>query len=201
MPNCRTSPEQYQHGDSVVTMLSSLLAGWIVFTCSRVACSRRTPVGDDHENGIYGSHRAWALPLLGHILSLLRSPLRFLTSLSAHGHLVRIRIGPIEGIVVCTSELVRHVLFNDRIFDRDGPFFDRNREAFGDGLATCPHRLHRRQRRLAQPAFHTARLPGYAQVMPKHIDEVTGSWQDSQILDVLSEMMTLTARRLIHKLH
>jgi hypothetical protein len=77
-----------------------------------------------------------ALPLLGHTLSLLRSPLRFLTSLSAHGDLVRIRIGPIEGIVVCTPELVRHVLLNDRIFDRDGPFFDRSREAFGDGLAT-----------------------------------------------------------------
>ncbi len=135
-----------------------------------------------------------ALPLLGHTLSLLRSPLRFLTSLSAHGDLVRIRIGPIEGIVVCTPELVRHVLLNDRIFDRDGPFFDRNREAFGDGLATCPHRLHRRQRRLVQPAFHPARLPCYAQVMTKHIDEVTGSWQDGQILDVLSEMMTLTAR-------
>lgn len=135
-----------------------------------------------------------ALPLLGHTLSLLRSPLQFLTSLSAHGDLVRIRIGPIEAIVVCTPELVRQVLLNDRIFDRDGPFFDRSREAFGDGLATCPHRLHRRQRRLAQPAFHPARLPGYAQVMTKHITEVTASWQDGQVLDVLPEMMALTTR-------
>jgi pentalenene oxygenase len=135
-----------------------------------------------------------ALPLLGHTLSLLRNPLRFVISLPAHGDLVRIRIGPIEAIVVCTPELVRQVLVNDRVFDKDGPFFDLTREAFGDGLATCPHGLHRRQRRLAQPAFHPARLPGYAQVMTKHIAEVTASWQDGQVLDVLSEMMTLTAR-------
>ncbi|MGH3671039.1 MAG: cytochrome P450 [Pseudonocardiaceae bacterium] len=135
-----------------------------------------------------------ALPLLGHTLSLLHSPLRFLTFLPAHGDLVRIRIGPIEAIVVCTPGLVRRVLLNDRVFDKDGPIFDRTREAFGDGLATCPHHVHRRQRRLAQPAFHPARLPGYAQVMTKHIAEVTASWQDGQVLDVLSEMMTLTAR-------
>jgi cytochrome P450 len=135
-----------------------------------------------------------ALPLLGHTLSLARSPLRFLTSLPAHGDLVGIRIGPIKAIVVCTPELVRQVLLNDRVFDKGGPFFDRTREAFGDGLATCPHSMHRRQRRLTQPAFHPARLPGYARVMTTHIAEVTASWRDGQVLDVLSEMMTVTAR-------
>jgi pentalenene oxygenase len=140
------------------------------------------------------------LPVVGHALSVLRSPLRFVTSLPAHGDLVRIRLGSIEAIVVCTPELVRQILLNDRVFDKDGPFFDRTREAFGDGLATCPHRLHRRQRRLVQPAFHPARLPGYAQVMTKHIAEVTTSWQDGQVLDVLSAMMTVTARTAVETL-
>jgi cytochrome P450 len=135
-----------------------------------------------------------ALPLLGHTLSLLRSPLRFLTSLPAWGDLVCVRIGPVEVIVGCTPELTRQVLLNDRVFDKDGSFLDRAREAFGDGLATCPHGEHRRQRRLVQPAFHATRLPGYAQVMTKHITEMTGSWQDGQVLDVLPKMMTLTAR-------
>ena len=135
-----------------------------------------------------------ALPLFGHTLSLLYDPLGFLTSLPNHGDLVRIQIGPFEAIVVCTPELVRQVLLDDRIFDKAGPVFDRARDAFGDGLATCPHGMHRRQRRLVQPAFHPARFPGYAQVMSKHIAEVTASWQHGQVLDVLSEMMTLTTR-------
>ena len=134
------------------------------------------------------------LPLLGHTLSLLRDPLRFLTSLPTCGDLVSIRVGPIEAIVVCTPELVRQVLLNDRVFDKGGSLLDRGREMVGDGLVTCPYRLHRRQRRLAQPAFHPTRLPSYAQVMTKHIAEVTGSWQDGQVIDVLAEMTTLTVR-------
>jgi cytochrome P450 len=123
---------------------------------------------------------------------LLRNPLRFLASLPAHGDLVIIRIGSLEAIVVCAPELLREVLLNDRAFDRGGPFSGRGREMFGDGLVTCPYSRHRRQRRLAQPAFHPARLPGYARVMTRRIAEVTGSWRDGQILDVLPEMLTLT---------
>lgn len=135
-----------------------------------------------------------ALPVLGHTWSLLSDPLGFLTALPAHGDLVRIRLGPFEAIVVCTPELVRQVLLNDRIFDKVGPSFDRARDAFGDGLATCPHSMHRRQRRLVQPTFHPARFPGYAQIMTKHISGVTASWENGQILDILPEMATLTTR-------
>ncbi|HEX4101609.1 MAG TPA: cytochrome P450 [Pseudonocardiaceae bacterium] len=138
-----------------------------------------------------------ALPLLGHTLPLLRNPLQFLASLPTCGDLVRIRIGPVEAIVVCKPELIRQVLLNDRVFDKGGPLLDRGREMLGDGLATCPHSLHRRQRRLTQPAFHPTRLPGYAQMMTKHITDVTGSWQDGQVLDVLPEMMTLTTRTVV----
>lgn len=135
-----------------------------------------------------------ALPVIGHTFSLLSDPLGFLTSLPAHGDLVRIRFGSFETIVVCTPELVRQVLLNDRIFDKVGPFFDRARDAFGDGLATCPHSMHRRQRRLVQHAFHPARFPGYSQVMTKHIAGTTASWEHGQTLDILPEMATLTAR-------
>jgi cytochrome P450 len=138
-----------------------------------------------------------ALPLLGHTLSLLRNPWRFFASLPDHGDLVGIRIGPIEAIVVCAPELIRQVLLNDHVFDKGGPVFDQAREVLGDGLGTCPHRLHRRQRRLVQPTFHPTRLPGYAHVMTERIAEMTGSWRDGQALDVLSEMMTLTSRTLV----
>src|SRR4051812_38002902 len=100
-----------------------------------------------------------AFPLLGHTLSMLYDPLSFFTSLPDHGDLVRIRIGPFPAIVVCTPELVREVLVNDRIFDKAGPFFDRARDAFGDGLATCP----------AQPA------PAAAAFSPTHLPSGTVS--------------------------
>ena len=88
-----------------------------------------------------------ALPLLGHLVRLLRDPLGFVRSLPERGDLVRIRLGPLEAIMVCDPGLIRHVLLDDRTFDKGGPVFDRAREAIGNGLGNCPHSDHRRQRR------------------------------------------------------
>ncbi|MBY8886990.1 cytochrome P450 [Streptomyces sp. PTM05] len=134
-----------------------------------------------------------ALPLLGHILPLLRDPLDFLLSLHAQGDLVRIRIGPVPAVVVCEPRLTWDVLRNDRVFDKGGAFFDRGREVAGNGLGTCPFSHHRRQRRLLQPAFHPRRLPSYATVMIDRINAVTDSWRDGQILDVVEEMTHITS--------
>ncbi|GAA3642495.1 cytochrome P450 [Lentzea roselyniae] len=138
-----------------------------------------------------------ALPLLGHLAPMLRDPLAFLTSLPAHGDLLQIRVGRLKMIVVCDSELLRQVLRDDRTFDKGGPFYDRAREAVGDSLVTYRHDQHRPQRRLAQPAFHSARLPGYAQTMTSRIVNVMDTWQDGQIVHVPTEMMTITSRALV----
>jgi len=135
-----------------------------------------------------------ALPLLGHAVPLLRDPLRFLASLPDQGDVVWIRVGPFKVVVVCDAELTRQVLLDDRTFDKGGLLVDRGREVVGNGVGTCPHGEHRRQRRLMQPAFHAGRLPGYAQVMTDQIAAVTDSWPDGQIIDVLDEMLTITVR-------
>jgi len=136
------------------------------------------------------------LPLLGHLVPLARDPLGFLESLPASGDLVRVRLGPAQAVVICNPDLTREVLRHDRTFDKGGPLYHRIREVLGDGVGTCPHREHRRQRRLLQPAFHPARLPDYAQVMTAQISAVTGSWRDGQSVDVLAEMMTITSTTL-----
>ncbi|QLL06593.1 cytochrome P450 [Mycobacterium vicinigordonae] len=138
-----------------------------------------------------------ALPLVGHSVPLLRDPLSFLRSLPAQGDLVRIRIGPAAAVVVCTPELTHQVLCDDRTFDKGGFFFDRFREMLGDGIGTCRRSQHRRQRRLLQPAFHSQRLPGYAETMVTQVDATVGSWRNGQIIDVPTEMMTITSRTLL----
>ncbi|MFC0437697.1 cytochrome P450 [Kutzneria buriramensis] len=138
-----------------------------------------------------------ALPLLGHIPQLLRDPLRFLTSLPAHGDLVQIHLGPVGATVVCDPELTRQVLINDRAFDKGGPLFTRLREVIGDGLASCPHSRHRRQRRLTQPGFHRNRLSTYAEAMSAEVAVVADSWRDGHIVDVPRAMMHLSMRILM----
>ncbi|MFD0686385.1 cytochrome P450 [Actinomadura fibrosa] len=137
-----------------------------------------------------------ALPVLGHALPLLRAPLRFFTSLPELGELVQIKLGPQRAYVVCDPDLAQQILRNDRVFDKGGPLFDRLRDTLGSGLATCPHQQHRRQRRLAQPAFHRKRQSGYAAIMIKEITAVTGSWRQGQTVDVMAAMHAMTSTAL-----
>lgn len=134
------------------------------------------------------------MAVLGHALPMLRNPLQFLCSLSTYGDLVEIRVGPFKAVVVCDPDLTQQVFVNDRVFDKGGPFYDRAREVIGNALGTCAHDDHRRQRRLAQPAFHRDRLSGYSQLMAREIIAVTRAWRDGQAIDVLSETMLISTR-------
>jgi pentalenene oxygenase len=134
-----------------------------------------------------------ALPILGHVLPLLRDPIAWLTAVSGHGPLVRVGVGPTQAVMVCDPDLTWQILHDDRLFDKGGPFFDRARDVIGNSVVSCPHRDHRRQRRLIQPAFRTARIPGYAQAMLAHSAAAAESWSDGQLLDVRGEMNNITA--------
>ncbi|MGW2372856.1 cytochrome P450 [Kitasatospora sp. NPDC001683] len=133
-----------------------------------------------------------ALPLLGHAPSFIRSPLDFVAGLAAHGDLVRLRLGPLDAYVVCHPDLVHRLLTEDRTYDKGGIIIEKAREAFGNGLATCPASAHRRQRRMLQPAFHRDRLPGYAAMMAEEIADTTARWRDGDVVDVPAAMYRLS---------
>lgn len=133
-------------------------------------------------------------PLLGHGPALYRRPLGFLESLPAQGKLVRIRMGPRPVIVVCDPELTERMLREDQVYDKGGPLFEKARESMGNGLVTCPHADHRRQRRLCQPAFHPGRLDGYAQVMAEQLAALAGGWRAGEPVDVMAALYGVTGR-------
>lgn len=135
-----------------------------------------------------------SVPILGHGLRFLADPLGFISSLYVNGDMARVRLGPLTVVVVGDPELTRAVLLDDRTFDRGGPLYDRSREFAGDGIGTCPHSRHRRQRRLCQPAFGPERVPGYADAMISAIDDVLRHWDDGRIVDISTEMSKLTIR-------
>ncbi|GHO58111.1 hypothetical protein KSB_65860 [Ktedonobacter robiniae] len=62
----------------------------------------------------------------------------------------------------------------------------------GQGLVTSEDPLHKRQRRLVQPAFHRKRIAGYAQAMVEAAQEQARNWRDGATVDMVEEMMELT---------
>jgi pentalenene oxygenase len=134
------------------------------------------------------------LPLVGHVVPLMRRPVEFLGSLGSYGDLVEIRLGPTRAYVPCHPDLLRQVLTEDRTFDKGGPLFDRAKAIVGNGLGSCPHQDHRRQRRLVQPAFHRARMAQYATVMEDEISLLMDSWKDGQTVDAFPVFYDLALR-------
>ncbi|MFE4975040.1 cytochrome P450 [Kitasatospora sp. NPDC056651] len=129
-----------------------------------------------------------ALPGLGHAAALLRDPLGFLGSLSRHGGVVRIRLGPRTVCVVTDARLVHTLLVALAHDCPRGAVQDTLKTAFGDGLLMSEGQAHRDRRRTIQPAFGADRMGEYLAVMHQVTEERAGRWRPGQVLDVAKEM-------------
>ncbi|KUO15631.1 cytochrome P450 [Streptomyces dysideae] len=96
--------------------------------------------------------------------------------------------------MACHPELVHQVLMDARTFDKGGPLYDRLRTLLGDGVGTCRHQAHQRQRRLLQPGFRKARVADHTELMGEEVESVCREWRAGQEVDISATMLTLSAR-------
>ncbi|MEV0242677.1 cytochrome P450 [Streptomyces sp. NPDC050674] len=125
---------------------------------------------------------------------MFRRPLEFLNSLPEQGDLVEIRLGPQRAWMVCHPELVHLMLRDTRTFDKGGPQYERLRALMGNGVVTCPHGEHRRQRRMLQPTFRPSRVAAQTDLMAREAEALCRDWRDGQKVDVSAATLTLTTR-------
>lgn len=135
------------------------------------------------------------IPALGHVLAMRRDPLGFLASMAAQGDVARMYLGPLPVYMVNSSELVHRMLMDDGAGFDKGRLFDKARGFLGDGLLTSAGDVHRRQRRLIQPAFHRNKIIEYTAVMSDIAVAIADSWQPGDQVELTEElrMLTLTA--------
>lgn len=132
------------------------------------------------------------LPLFGHIFSYARDPLRFFERASRVGPFVRVQLAGVRGVMVTEPELVEAIcVTQNRQFKKDRFARDLQR-VLGQGLLTSDGDVWRRQRRLAQPAFHRERIAGYAATMTELARAAADRWQNGETRDAHADMMRLT---------
>jgi cytochrome P450 len=129
------------------------------------------------------------------IFSLRGDSLGFLTRTSQlYGDLAQFRIGRLRYYLLSHPDHVRDVLVtNDASFTK-GPALRSAKVTLGEGLLTSEGDFHRRQRRLAQPAFHPNRVSSYAGIMSQYAREQSDEWRDGQTTNIHEEMMRITLR-------
>ncbi len=74
------------------------------------------------------------------------------------------------------------------------------RSSFGNGLFFSEGSFWRRQRKLAQPAFHHKRIQSYAEGMVQQAQQILANWQDGQIRDIRKDMSATTLKIVVDAL-
>src|SRR5690242_13747934 len=90
-----------------------------------------------------------------HVFYFRRDPLNFLTRVAReYGDVVRFRVGPQRIYLLNHPDYVRDVLVTHHERFHKGRALKRSKRLLGESLLTSEGEFHRRQRRLALPAFH-----------------------------------------------
>ena len=127
------------------------------------------------------------------LLAYRRGPLPYFQNLAKrYGDISFFRIGPQEAFFLNHPDLIKDVLVTNHQNFMKGLVLQRAKRLLGEGLLTSEGEFHRRQRRLAQPAFHRRRIASYAEIMVDYAMRTGERWQDGAKLDVSQEMMRLT---------
>ncbi len=129
----------------------------------------------------------------GYIFAFRRDPLEFLARVARdYGDSTSFHVGPHRFYFFNHPDLIRDVLVTQHDKFHKGRALKRSKRLLGEGLLTSEGEHYRRQRRLAQPAFHRARIEAYGSVMVDCAQRATARWHDGQTLDISNEMTRLT---------
>lgn len=133
------------------------------------------------------------VPYFGNALRYLRDPLAFLCSTrDRYGDVVRVALGPMKLTLLSHPDHVEDVLVTRNKLFQKSRFVDTLRPVIGEGLLSSEDDFWRRQRRLAQPAFHRDRIAAYGSIMVERASRLVARWRDGETRDVHKDMMGLT---------
>lgn len=133
------------------------------------------------------------IPILGSILELRHDPPAFFTRIAHEfGEVARFTVFGREALLFSDPELIKEVLVGQPKNFRKSRGLQLAKALLGEGLLTSEGELHRRQRRLAAPAFAKTRLVKYGDDMVTIAVQHVDGFPYDESVDVNQLMMRLT---------
>lgn len=137
--------------------------------------------------------------IAGDLEALVRDTLGEFSRRSRQGGIVPLKIGLKRGHLVSDPALIRHVLLdNFTNYDKHTPAFDAVRVVLGNGMLTSGGAFWKRQRRIAQPAFHGESVKRFAPILSRMAGECADAWADAsragRTVNACEDMMKVTLR-------
>ena len=105
-------------------------------------------------------------PLLGNLLDVTGNELELVTrGRDLYGDIAYFKLGPLSYYLLNDPEAIHHVLVDNASNYKKSRNYRALKFLLGQGLLTSEGAFWKRQRRLAQPAFHRKSLDGFAKTM------------------------------------
>lgn len=129
-----------------------------------------------------------------------RNPLQFMLNMvTEYGNFVQFPIGQMMVYLVNQPQYVKQILLdNHHNYSKNTIQYNQLARVTGRGLLTSDGYFWLRQRRLAQPAFHKARIESLDHVIVDSTAQMLSRWKDfadsGEPVDIDQEMMRLTLR-------
>jgi cytochrome P450 len=131
--------------------------------------------------------------LRGYLPEFRRDPTGLLTQVAREwGAIARLQLGPYDFYLLSHPDYIEQVLVTQNKLFVKGRGLEAAEPVLGQGLLSSEGDFWRRQRRLAQPAFHRSRIHEYGRTMVDFALQHMAGWQDGGEYDIAREMMHLT---------
>ncbi len=142
-------------------------------------------------------------PFAGSFFDARRDPLELFERAARHGgDAACLRFGPYRYLTLHSPEAIRHVFVENARAYHKSPSYRGLKMVLGNGLITSEGDFWKRQRRLAQPAFHREGLTGFVDAMVRDTQDMLDGWRrdGDGAFDLHDAMMRLTLRIVGHTL-
>src|SRR5436190_2570814 len=144
-------------------------------------------IGNKFPAGPSQGLKRWSLGPLNN------NPLEYFTKVAReYGDVAGLRVLNFKTVFINHPSVIEEVLVTNARKYSKGRVLRANRHVFGEGLLTSEGDFGLRQRRLAQPAFHRARVASYAATMVDYTERMVQGWRGGEERDAHQEMMRLT---------
>ena len=109
-----------------------------------------------------------------------------------YGRMAHYRVGPSDIVLVNEPDFIREILIVQAQSFIKERTQKRMKILLGEGLITSDGENHKRQRRIAAPAFHRQRIQAYGSIMVERAAAMRDAWREGAEIDVSTEMMRLS---------
>ena len=136
------------------------------------------------------------LPFIGPMREIRNDPLGFSVRMARkYGEITQFNLGPHRVFMLNRPDFFQHVLVDNYRNYHKSRFYKAVGPIFGNGLVTSDGETWKRQRQLAQPAFHRKRIAALTAGMTEEIHAMLEDWDKAadggRAIDTLADCMEL----------